>query len=260
VVSMTNHVFAGSAEEYIPGDPMAPYLYAVKVLRQPPKDKDDTYYVVVPTTNPEHPCASPGYCLGLNDPILIGYRAYLNPATASGADYDDIIHDRAIWFSLPATTGNGSLYVASYPSDATILINGTERGQTDQLITNVPAGLRNLTLIKGGYQPYTAVVTIPANDVKVLPPITLVRDGSSPGSTGTLYVASYPTNATILVNGTEYGRTNQFVYIVPSGSQNLTLTKDGYQPSTTTVFVPAGDMKVLAPINLRPIRSGAGSE
>jgi hypothetical protein len=79
---------------------MAPYLYAVKVQRQPPQDKHDKYFVVVPTATPEHPCASPGYCLGLNDPIIIGYRAYLNPATASGADYDDIIHDRAIRFRL----------------------------------------------------------------------------------------------------------------------------------------------------------------
>jgi hypothetical protein len=100
VASMTSHVFTGSAEEYIPGDPMAPYLYAVKVLRQPPQDKHDKYVVVVPTATSEHPCASPGYCLGLDDPIFIGYRAYLNPATASGADYNDIIHDRAIWFRL----------------------------------------------------------------------------------------------------------------------------------------------------------------
>jgi hypothetical protein len=96
VASMTSHVFTGSAEEYIPGDPMAPYLYAVKVQRQPPQDKHDKYVVVVPTNTSEHPCVSPGYCLGLNDPMFIGYRAYLNPATASGADYDDIIHDRAL--------------------------------------------------------------------------------------------------------------------------------------------------------------------
>jgi TolB protein len=157
-----------------------------------------------------------------------------------------------------ATSGNGSLYVASYPSNATILIDGTERGYTDTLVSNITAGLRNLTLIKDGYQPYTTVVTIPANDVKVLSPITLVKGGPSPGSTGTLYVASYPTNASILINGTEYGRTNQFVSNVPSGTQNLTLTRDGYQPSTTTINVPAGDMKVLAPITLSPLEQPSG--
>ncbi|HMZ31396.1 MAG TPA: hypothetical protein PLY13_02760 [Methanoregulaceae archaeon] len=61
VASMTNHEFTGSAEEYLPGDPMAPYLYAVKVLRQPPEDKHDKYFIVVPTATSDHPCASPGY-------------------------------------------------------------------------------------------------------------------------------------------------------------------------------------------------------
>ena len=152
----------------------------------------------------------------------------------------------------------GSLYVASYPSGATILINGTERGNTNQLVTKVPVGTWNLTLMKDGYQPYTTTVTIPANDVKVLAPITLTKGGPSPAGTGTLYVASYPTNATILINGTSYGKTTQFVRNVPSGSQNLTLTKEGYQPSTTVVNVPAGGLKVLAPVTLSPIEQPLG--
>jgi hypothetical protein len=73
--------------------------------------------------------------------------------------------------------------------------------------------------------------------------------------TGGLYVASYPTNATILINGTNYGKTDQFIVNVPSGNQNLTLTKDGYQPYTTMVTVPVGAMKVLAPITLSPSQS-----
>lgn len=96
VADMTDHEFQGSAERYIPGDPMAPYLYAVKVLRQPPQDKHERYFVVVPESTPE----APGYGIALDAPITIGYRAYLNPATAAGTDYEDIISDRAIWFQL----------------------------------------------------------------------------------------------------------------------------------------------------------------
>ena len=70
---------------------------------------------------------------------------------------------------------------------------------------------------------------------------------------GTLYVASYPSNATILINGTDYGRTNQFVYNVPAGIRNLTLTKGGYVSTTVLIDVPAGGTKVLAPITLSPI-------
>ena len=68
--------------------------------------------------------------------------------------------------------------------------------------------------------------------------------------TGSLYVASNPTNATILINGTSYGTTNSLVQNLPSGNQNLTLSKDGYQSYTTVVNIPASDVKVLAPITL----------
>ena len=158
-------------------------------------------------------------------------------------------------YSVPQPGGGspsktGSLYVASYPSNAIIFMNGTERGHTDQLITNVAAGIQNLTLKKDGYQPYSTVVNIPAGDVKVLAPITLMKGGPSPGGTGTLFVASYPKGATILINGTDYGKTDTFLKNVPAGNQNMTLTKDGYQPSTVVVNVPAGDLKVLAPITL----------
>ncbi len=154
-------------------------------------------------------------------------------------------------------TKTGTLYVASYPPGATILMNGTERGYTNQLVTNVPSGLRNLTLSKEGYQPYTTIVNVPAGDIKVLAPITLTKGSGPipPRGTGILYVASYPTGATILINGSIYGKTNQFVYNVPSGSQNLTLTKDRYQPYTTMVNVPVGDRKILAPITLSPSQS-----
>jgi hypothetical protein len=231
---------------------MAPYLYAVKVLRQPPQDKTDKYYVVVPTANPEHPCESPSYCLGLDDPIIIGYRAYLNPATASGADYDDIIHDRAIWFRMRESPGSGgSLYVASVPSGATILINGTDYGMTNKLVTEVLSGSQNLTLTKAGYQSYSTVVTVPAEGVKMLEPITLTKSGEvPPEATGSLYVASIPSGATILINGTDSGTTNGLVANVPAGIQNLTLIKAGYQSYSKAVTVPANGVKMLASVTL----------
>ena len=148
------------------------------------------------------------------------------------------------------TAAQGSLYVASYPSNATILINGTERGQTDQAVTNVTAGNVNLTLVKDGYQPYTTIVSVPADDVKVLAPITLVKGGGASGSTGSLYVASLPINATIFIDSVDFGKTNKFVTSVPSGNRTLILTKNGYEPYSGTVTVPAGGLKVLAPVTL----------
>lgn len=96
VASMTSHRFTGSAAEYLGDDPMAPYLYAVKVLRRPPDDKHEKYWVVVPETAP--PGTSPSHGVALDRPLTIGYRAYLNPVTHAGPSYDDIIWDRALWF------------------------------------------------------------------------------------------------------------------------------------------------------------------
>ena len=107
VTGMNSHEFKGSAEQYIPGDPMAPYLYAVKVMRQPAPDKHARFWVRVPEPPCEMPpCEEPlpsyNHGIALDKPICIGHRAYLNPATGAGPDYDDIIWDKAIWFKLKA--------------------------------------------------------------------------------------------------------------------------------------------------------------
>jgi len=73
--------------------------------------------------------------------------------------------------------------------------------------------------------------------------------GDSPPR-GTLYIKSYPAGATILINGTDYGTTNKYVTSIPSGNQNLILTKEGYQPYTTVVNVPVDGVSVLAPFTL----------
>jgi hypothetical protein len=50
------------------------------------------------------------------------------------------------------------------------------------MVSNVPAGIRNLTLIKEGYQQYTTTINVPANGLKVLAPVTLSR--AQPGVSG----------------------------------------------------------------------------
>ncbi len=152
---------------------------------------------------------------------------------------------------LPEPDVTGALYVVSYPSGATVTIDGIDYGMTSGVISGIPAGTRNLTLTRESYQSQTLIVTVPAGEMTVLKPITLAKSGGgSPGGAGILYVASSPTNATILINGTDSGRTNGFVRDVPPGVQNVTVTKEGYLATTVSVSVPAGGIKVLAPITL----------
>jgi len=98
VVGITSHEYEGSAEQYLPHDPMARYLYAVRVVRQARAVPRDPYCVVVPeqgVAGPYYPDAIP-----LDKPAMIGYRAYLNPATGAGPAYEDLIPDRAILFKV----------------------------------------------------------------------------------------------------------------------------------------------------------------
>ena len=95
---MTSHESRGSAEQYIPHDPMARYLYAVRVVRKARTRsgiRTASSYRSREWQAPFYPDAIP-----LDKPALIGYRAYLNPVTGSGAAYEDLIPDRAIWFKL----------------------------------------------------------------------------------------------------------------------------------------------------------------
>lgn len=101
VVGMTNHDFTGSAEQYIPGDPMAPYLYAARVVRKSRAAERDRCSIIVPGLDDSR--VGPPFhtdVIGLDKPVFIGYRAYLNPATGSGPAYEDVIPDRSIWFKL----------------------------------------------------------------------------------------------------------------------------------------------------------------
>lgn len=101
VASMTCHQFAGSAEQYLPGDPMAPYLYAIRVVRKARREVRDPYCLVVPELK-DSKAREPFYpdVIPLDKPMMVGFRAYLNPETGAGPSYEAVIPDRAIWFKM----------------------------------------------------------------------------------------------------------------------------------------------------------------
>jgi hypothetical protein len=82
-------------------------------------------------------------------------------------------------------SGEGSVYVSSYPSDTIILVNGTERGYTNQVIRNISAGKQNLTFTSPGYESYSTEVTVFADQTTVVPFIILMKgDGEGEREAG----------------------------------------------------------------------------
>jgi hypothetical protein len=81
--------YAGSAEGYLPGNPLAKYLYVCKFARSCDSDKN---CVAVPTGPKAHG-------VELDQPAFIGFRAYMEPSTKVGPAYTELLYDRVIKFN-----------------------------------------------------------------------------------------------------------------------------------------------------------------
>jgi len=80
---------SGTAEEYLPGDPNARYLYVWKVARN---CSDDPHCL-------EIPWGVKAYGIELDQPAFVGFRGYLEQNMTVGSSYDQILYDRVIKFS-----------------------------------------------------------------------------------------------------------------------------------------------------------------
>jgi hypothetical protein len=81
--------YGGSAEPYLPGNPLAKYLYVCKFVRSCGSEKN---CVAVPTGPKAHG-------VQLDEPAFIGFRAYLEPATRVGPVNTELLYDQVIKFS-----------------------------------------------------------------------------------------------------------------------------------------------------------------
>ncbi len=80
--------YVGSAEPYLPDNPLAKYLYVCKFVRNCNSEKS---CVTVPT--------GPGaFGVGLDEAAFIGFRAYLEPSTKVGPINTELVYDEVIKF------------------------------------------------------------------------------------------------------------------------------------------------------------------
>jgi hypothetical protein len=96
VRAITDEDFNGSAEEYLPDNPNAKYLYVYKLARN--CSEDDQYCYEVPYGGGFHG-------IDLDKPLVIIWRAYLENSTKTGPSYSEIVYDRTIKFD-PMNSGN----------------------------------------------------------------------------------------------------------------------------------------------------------
>jgi hypothetical protein len=88
VGAIEDPVFNGTAEEYLPDNPNAKYLYVYKIARN---CSGDPHCFAVPT--------GPGaYGIALDQPLMIAWRSYLEKSTKTGPSSSEMVYDRAIKF------------------------------------------------------------------------------------------------------------------------------------------------------------------
>ncbi len=115
--TMLSPAFAGSAERYLPGDPDAQYLYAIKVARHCDEaDKPYCMEVKQPDFKDKngvaYQCVLGDFLTGENphtwnldeQEMFFLFRSYMEPATNVSPDDNELLYDQAIYFGPYFTT------------------------------------------------------------------------------------------------------------------------------------------------------------
>jgi hypothetical protein len=126
----------------------------------------------------------------------------------------------------------GSIAVTSVPPGAAIYLDGTDTGVvTNGTLTDIPAGVYNVTVTLAGYSPASSSVTVAAGQTAT------VHFDMVPVP-GCINVTSAPAGAEIYLDGTATGVvTNGTLTNVPVGNHTVTVTLSGYNSASSQVTV-----------------------
>ncbi len=86
IQGVSNHDYTGSAEEYLPGNPNAKYLYVAKISRE---DDGKVTTSVIPSGVGAHGIEPDELC-------FVGFRAYVEPETSVGPAWNELVYDQAM--------------------------------------------------------------------------------------------------------------------------------------------------------------------
>jgi len=162
----------------------------------------------------------------------------------------------------------GSLVITSTPAGITVqvVLDGNYQGQTPLNITNLSAGYHLLQLSSPGYKDQVEPLTVNAGermhilaDYPPIPtptPVTLTPPPTTetpPGPTvsptalpetplppGSLYVTSFPSGATIYLDGKGYGVTPNLIQNLTPRTYELRLSLVGWEDYTIPISVSPG--------------------
>lgn len=142
---------------------------------------------------------------------------------------------------MPVST-TGWVYVSSSPGGASVILDGTNYGQTpgsgSLKLNNIGIGEHTVSLTLLGYQPYTAKVTVYANTVSEVS--GLLEPAGQKSGVGEVSVSSTPDGANVFIDNNFMGITPVTLKAIPAGSHVIMVRLAGYQDYEVTTQVNAG--------------------
>jgi len=135
--------------------------------------------------------------------------------------------------ALLLTANFARIDLTSTPSNAELIIDRVPRGQTPASL-DLEAGTRRITLQKDGYASRTVDLEVAAGIAQS--PATIILDKAS----ARLTVASEPTGAVVLLDGTYQGVTPITLSLAPERTQTLRVRKTGFEERERQVRLRAG--------------------
>ncbi len=145
--------------------------------------------------------------------------------------------------------GFGDINIASQPAGASVYLDGVYQGVTvpDNIITlqAVPAGMHTIVFTLEGYQDYSQVIQVNEGQASTVAPV--LTPVIQPAPNGTIVVVTSPSGGQVYLDGQFKGTAPISISPVPAGSHTLLVRLPGFQDSTQTLQLGAGQ---VVPINV----------
>jgi hypothetical protein len=132
----------------------------------------------------------------------------------------------------------GLILVHAQPTNATLQIDGADRGATPALVTDLPLGRYRLKVSAPGFLAKELDLNVENRTPQRLN-LTLVSDSA------TLELESEPPGARVVLNGVDKGTTPCTIERIPEGESTLALALDGYEAYSQTLKLTAGQTERL---------------
>lgn len=127
----------------------------------------------------------------------------------------------------------GNISISSSPDETKVYIDGTYKGETPTILTNIEQGSHKITVKLEGYGDWSQTIIVEAGKTTSISPILEPTRGN-------ISVSSSPDEAKVYIDGTYKGETPTILNNIEKGFHEITLKLEGYEDWTQHITVDIG--------------------